>query len=857
MMKFTLLFFMAIALSVLPCRQAYAFQAATKNATVTFVTQTDKKIFFQPESDTQQGYQEVKPGQTLSLPLEKAAYYYYMDTNSKFYTVFLTPGSTTRIVENNGVVSFEGDNAAINQYIKEHTAVVFPPKDITPYSHEWQEFYRKAIDQSIKELEASGLPQEFVRIHSVYYQYSYLQQLLAGPETMRMFMGKTPELPAGYYDEIKNNPYDDANLLYYPKWFTVMRDGMERLEKQGDLEVNHLSFLTIYANRIQNNEVKAAFLLRYLEQILKAGYSEDFPTYLSIAKAAVTPDNSSNYTGKLAELEKRYNELRSQYASITRGNKAPAFTAVDVNGKSYSSADYAGKLWVIDFWFSGCIPCKAEMPYMEKLAEEFKGENVQFFSLSLDTGEQLMKAWKALVKDKTGATLQLNVPQGFKSALATAYGIRSVPRIVIVDQEGKIVDAFARRPSDPKFRQQLLELLKPGSHSTLTKEEASKTMMALSQATSASQKEEIMTAFMDRVKREKAEFAYPMANMMLSLTIQALYAEGQTEKAEKYVAMLANSEFKRDVLFISGAKCFESHDLKTAGKLIEEAAKLTLKLNEGKALSDDEKEKYPSIFGIYAEILIINNRTQEAVPYAKLAYENSNKRNFSFNQSYVTTLVYEKKYEEATPILEEFVRNGMGSKQHLDWLKEAYMARNGKEKGFDGYLDGLKKIYAERLKEKIAEKMVEEAAPLFTLKNLNDETVSLESLKGKVVVLDFWATWCGPCKASFPAMQEAANYFSKDKDVVFLFINTLDNKKNLKEEVRKYMTENRYNFNVLFDLLDPATRLSPVMESYKAKGIPAKFIIDKAGNIRFKLVGFSGSNEETVEELKAMIKLLK
>lgn len=47
------------------------------------------------------------------------------------------------------------------------------------------------------------------------------------------------------------------------------------------------------------------------------------------------------------------------------------------------------------------------------------------------------------------------------------------------------------------------------------------------------------------------------------------------------------------------------------------------------------------------------------------------------------------------------------------------------------------------------------------------------------------------------------------------------------------------------------------MESYKAKGIPAKFIIDKAGNIRFKLVGFSGSEDETVEEIKAMVKLLQ
>lgn len=855
-MKFLLLCITTAILSALPCRQACAACPAPKQATVTFVTQTDKKIFFQPESDTTAGYTEVKPGQTLTISLSKAAYYYYMDTNSKFYTLFLTPGSTTRILENKGIVSFEGDNAAINQYIKEHSSVIFPPKEITPYSREWVEYNRAAVNRLTKELKASGLPQDFVRIHSLYYKYSYLQQLLSGPEMMRMFMGKTPDLPAEYYDDINKEQYDDPNLLYFPKWFSVIRESIEQLEKTGQMPINHLTFLTHYTARIQNDEVKAAFLLRYLQQVLNAGYSEDFPTYLSIAQSAVIT-KSSDYTNQLVALEKRYNELRTKFSTITRGNKAPAFTAVDANGKNYSSADYAGKLWVIDFWFSGCIPCKAEMPYMEKLAEEFKGKEIQFFTLSLDSGEPLLKTWRSLVKDNAGATLQLNVPGGFKSALAKAYGIHAVPRIVIVDQEGNIVDAFARRPSDPKLRQQLRELLKLGDEPPLTKEEASKAMAAVSRAETANQKEELMNAFVERIKREKADFAYPMANMMLSFTIQALYAEKQTEKAEKYLGRVNSPEFKRDILFVSGAKCTENKDFQTAEKLIGEAAQITLQLNEGKPLSPDEEEKYSPIFGTYAEVLIKNNRTSEAIPYAKLAYEHSNKRSFDFNQSYATTLAYEKKYAEVTPLLEDFVKTGMSNQQHIGWLKEAYIAKNGNEKGFDTYLNELKKVSAEKLKEKLAKEMVEETAPLFTLKNLNDETVSLESLKGKIVVLDFWATWCGPCKASFPAMQEASNYFAKDKEVVFLFINTLDTKKDLKEVVRKYMTENDYNFNVLFDLQDPTTKQCAVMNSYKAKGIPAKFIIDKKGSIRFKLVGFSGSNEETVEEVKAMIHLLK
>ena len=80
-------------------------------------------------------------------------------------------------------------------------------------------------------------------------------------------------------------------------------------------------------------------------------------------------------------------------------------------------------------------------------------------------------------------------------------------------------------------------------------------------------------------------------------------------------------------------------------------------------------------------------------------------------------------------------------------------------------------------------------------------------------------------------MQKTINRFADNKDVFFLFINTLENKKNLQETVRKYMDEKGYTFNVAFDTQDLNTKKFPVMESYKAKGIPAKFIIDKEGNI--------------------------
>lgn len=126
----------------------------------------------------------------------------------------------------------------------------------------------------------------------------------------------------------------------------------------------------------------------------------------------------------------------------------------------YSSADFKGKIVVLDFWFTGCVPCRAEMPYMDRIAEEMEGQPICFISISLDFGDELMTLWKKMVQDHKGPVISLNVEGGFKSDLAKAYKISGVPRIVIIDKEGRIIDACAKRPSDPKLKMQLEELVK-------------------------------------------------------------------------------------------------------------------------------------------------------------------------------------------------------------------------------------------------------------------------------------------------------------------------------------------------------------------------------------------------------------
>jgi thiol-disulfide isomerase/thioredoxin len=122
-------------------------------------------------------------------------------------------------------------------------------------------------------------------------------------------------------------------------------------------------------------------------------------------------------------------------------------------------------------------------------------------------------------------------------------------------------------------------------------------------------------------------------------------------------------------------------------------------------------------------------------------------------------------------------------------------------------------------------------------------------LKDKVVVVDFWATWCGPCKASFPGMQKMVNKYKDDPNVKFVFIDTWENGENKEKLVSEFINTNKYTFHVLMD------NDSKVVADFKVDGIPTKFVIDKKGIIRFKAVGFDGSDDKLMTELTAMIEM--
>ncbi|HEV7643160.1 MAG TPA: redoxin family protein [Pyrinomonadaceae bacterium] len=243
--------------------------------------------------------------------------------------------------------------------------------------------------------------------------------------------------------------------------------------------------------------------------------------------------------------------------------------------------------------------------------------------------------------------------------------------------------------------------------------------------------------------------------------------------------------------------------------------------------------------------LYLENKFDEAEKELLKAYEINNE---NADVLLILALVHRarKEFDKAEDI---YLRSATITNTLTASIKELYKAKNGDLRGFDAYYKNIKEKVRARIMIEVAASRIKEPKDLapFALKTIEQGSIASDDVKGKVVVINFWGVWCGPCVKEMPEIQELATKYKNDSDVAIL---TFDSRDDLMT-VKKFIADRKYDFPVLMadSYAENLRKINDGGETY-----PTTLFVDKKGKISFLKVGNTGN---LVEEFSLRIDILK
>ena len=380
------------------------------------------------------------------------------------------------------------------------------------------------------------------------------------------------------------------------------------------------------------------------------------------------------------------------------------------------------------------------------------------------------------------------------------------------------------------------------------------------QAETASEKEKAFKTLVkkwpvEKFKGEELSYDYALASLASDFA-----DEGQSQKAKHYLEMMHERFWRGNGYLPVGQKLLAIGDTVNAAPILKTAVDDSYYFLTIPEEKKDNKARfaamgYASSVSVYVSILVNQRRYDEAMVYIENALDAAPEQADVLATVYYKSLLGTGRKLEAYNLLTKLYVQGWFNIEPD--LSKLYTELNGSANGFERFRENLKRDFIQQVRNHIKGMETYKPAPDFELLNMKGEKVSLASLRGKVVVLDFWATWCQPCKNSFPGMKATQLKYENDEDVAFLFINTWERDTAYKKNVAAFINQNNYPFEVLFDDQRDAQTGQLLAEKLGVTGIPAKFIIDKDGNIRYFMTGSKSEVDYIKAEMTELIESAK
>lgn len=206
-------------------------------------------------------------------------------------------------------------------------------------------------------------------------------------------------------------------------------------------------------------------------------------------------------------------------------------------------------------------------------------------------------------------------------------------------------------------------------------------------------------------------------------------------------------------------------------------------------------------------------------------------------------------YESAFDAYRKVSYNDPGDTTSYQLMELNYKKWKVNMVGIEKYIKEIQDHWMHEMTKQLQKEIISKSLPnvLENYVDLKGNPLSPSLIQNKIVIMDFWATWCVPCMHAMPYMEEAYQQFKDDSNVVFMIVNS--GSQNELSDAQKWWGNKKYSFPVYYN------KDRTIGEKMGFNLIPATFIIDQKGNIRFKTLGFEGKG--MARKLTAQIELLK
>ncbi|MBI5424005.1 MAG: redoxin domain-containing protein [Opitutae bacterium] len=545
------------------------------------------------------------------------------------------------------------------------------------------------------------------------------------------------------------------------------------------------------------------------------------------------------------------------------GELAPDFTVVGPDNREIKLSDFRGKLVLVDIWATWCGPCVASMPHNSEFAEKYAANDLVVLAVCADDSRANYDGWVKRNGDKYKFRTAHD-PAGkdnwATSVFNTQYGVSGFPTLFLIGKDGKLIGTTGG--GGPTVNPHVLRLLAKGGLpvdlSGLPPEETNRPKSIPMIA---------KTAAMPTAANPTLRFA----NMAAGETVPDFSTTDVNGKTVKL------SDFRGKTVFINfwtGARN-PPDDVAKIASAYQAQGLAVWAINTTTERADFEK---------WAKETAAPGYTVSWDPAGKAMMEAISYMIFGAGM-YPAYCVVGPDGKLVGGVI------GMGPRVSgllREILQRAEVKLNDADKGLieqalaaaranppasapmgGGMLPAAKAaapatVAAATIQAKPSEPATAvkrpatlgagAVAPDFPMQTVDGRTVKLSDFKDKVVILDFWATWCGPCIASFPHTQKLAAKY-KDQDVVVVASGTSDKIASFKAWIPK----NQPKYPDLQFFFDPNEQGSATFEErasnkfYHVVGIPTQFIIGRDGKIAATILGNGGEDDARAEATLATL----